>query len=169
MNGQIQDQVGWCRTPGVLGALRQRADRGGESTQGELAQTAATALERYFYLLANRRGELRGQFSDSELGLLCDACNGSRYGVASNVKHLPIGIEDAVKLDRLDQKWEIDGAALVSKLKELDLLSLCTLVDGIERFWSGAYHKENADFSQVLATGETAEACFLAATPGCVA
>lgn len=44
----------------------------------------------------------------------------------------------------------VDGAALVARLKELDLLALCALMDSVERFWNGPYLKEKPDYSKIL-------------------
>jgi hypothetical protein len=150
MKGQIQDQVLASMSTGVLDKLRERADRGERSSEEELAHVTNRVLNRYFHLISQRRRQLRPSFANEELGLMVDACNGTMWYVHT-IQYLPLEIAEAIKLDRLDEKWGVDGAGLVAKLKELDLLSLCALVDGIERFWSGAYHKESLEYSKVLA------------------
>ncbi len=80
---------------------------------------------------------------------MCDACNGTRWNTKA-IRFLPHSIEYALDVGRLDEKWVVDGEYPVRKLKELDLLSMCALVDAIERFWSGPYHKERLDYSKVL-------------------
>ncbi len=43
--------------------------------------------------------------------------------------------EDAIALDGLDAKWQVDGKALVKKLKALSHVQALALVDAAERFW----------------------------------
>ncbi len=152
MNGHIEDQVAAYMSPDVLEALSERMSseaKDVESSGRERAEIGNRALERYFYLLSKKRQELRDRFSENELGLMCDASNGTLWSV-DTIAYLPHGIEDAISLDGLDAKWDVDGEALLAKLNELDLLSLCALVDGIELVWAGAYYRERLDFSRVL-------------------
>ncbi len=133
----------------VLEQLETRRDRTDLVNAAERGWLINRMLDRYLHLLSDRRNHLRPSFSNEELGLMVDACNGAIW-YAHSIQHLPLEIADAIELDRLDEKWGVDGAGLVAKLKALDLLSLCALVDGIERFWSGAYHKVTSDYSIVL-------------------
>ena len=43
--------------------------------------------------------------------------------------------EDAIALEGLDMKWQVDGKALVKKLKALSRVQALALVDAAERFW----------------------------------
>ena len=43
--------------------------------------------------------------------------------------------EDAIALDGLDKKWQVDGKAFVEKLKALSPVQALALVDAAERFW----------------------------------
>ncbi len=43
--------------------------------------------------------------------------------------------EDAIALEGLDMKWQVDGKALVKKLKALSHVQALALVDAAERFW----------------------------------
>lgn len=119
--------------------------------RGEKRSTVITEqLERYFALLARARTALRDQFSVEELGLLADVGNGARYE-AQTLTLLPMQVADAIRYDKLDAKWGVDGAGLAARLTALDALSLAALVDGIERFWNTpTYHQDQPDFSQVL-------------------
>lgn len=122
---QASEQIEARTTPGL--------ERGG----GQRSQTFAKCLSRYFYLMAQARAGLRSQklFSDQELGLLCDALNGSLYNEPRTVNYLPAEIADAIQLDNLSEKWEVDGPALIEKLNGLAQIELFALVDGIEMWW----------------------------------
>lgn len=106
-------------------------------------------LARYYYLLKRARVELRAKLSAREVALICDACNGTLWQ-AYSLSLLPAEIEDSLE-DGLAAKWEVDGPALVEKLRGLDLLELAALVDAVERFWGGPFRQENPDFGAVLA------------------
>ncbi len=149
MNEQRQGQLMKHMSAEVIKSLSERADRGEQSTGVELARTANRALERYFYLLGERRRRLKDNFTQGEMSLLVDACNGIVWWDAHCIKLLPREIEDAIMLNKLDEKWEVDGPALVARLKELDLVALCALMDSVERFWSGPYLKEQPDYSKI--------------------
>lgn len=150
MKGQRQDQLMRYMSVDVVKSLTERADRGEQSTGVELARTANRALERYFHILGERRRRLKDSLTQAELSLLVDACNGIVWWDAECIKLLPREIEDAIMLNKLDEKWDVDEQALLARLKELDLLALCALMDWVERFWSGPYLKEKPDYSQIL-------------------
>ncbi len=151
MKVYIENQVTACLSSDVMWEIKERTlhDPQWPISEVELARVINDALQRYFYLLEEKRERLEDCFYESEIGLMCDACNGTRWNMKT-IRFLPRSIEDALEVDRLDEKWEVNGEYLVRKLKELDLLSMCALVDAIERFWSGPYHKERPDYSKVL-------------------
>jgi len=91
-------------------------------------------LERYYEALRRSRAALRTQLTEAELMLICDANHDTMYDSAVSVQMLPGGIEDAIRLEGLDAKWEIDGGALVRKLEELSFIDRAALVDAVEQF-----------------------------------
>lgn len=89
-------------------------------------------LERYYTLL--QRVIKRVRLSVEEACLIVDALNGILID-ANTVQLLWANVADAISLDRLDQKWGIDGQFLIEKLRGLNELQAMALVDAAERFW----------------------------------
>lgn len=70
-----------------------------------------------------------------EACLLVDALNGALSG--TDTAHLLwVEVEDACHLDHLDEKWQVDGPALVQKLRQLTDTQALALIDAAERFWN---------------------------------
>jgi hypothetical protein len=93
---------------------------------------AARDLERYYALLTASLPK----FSQSEAMLIADALNGSLNEVHS-MRLLWASIQEAIEYDGLDQKWGVDGAALVARLRALSLAEVYAVTDAIERAWIG--------------------------------
>ncbi len=91
---------------------------------------------RYIALLAEARRDLRPQLSAQECGLILDACNGVAFLDAFSVRLLPEGVRDAVEMDGLDRKWQVDGPALLAKLQATTFTQRMALVDAIGRWWN---------------------------------
>lgn len=107
-------------------------------------------LKRYFDLLDQCRRDLRALLNDAECGLLLDVCNGVMFADPVSIRHLWGEVADAIKLDRVDQKWAVDGAALVEKLKGLSMGHLLAIVDSTELWWSRVSAGENPQPSELL-------------------
>jgi hypothetical protein len=87
---------------------------------------------------------LCGKFDPGELSLMLDVMNGTFLTPQSAGHHLTVNVSDGIALDRLDQKWEIDGPALNAKLQSLDAFSLFCLEVWAVGFWaSGVYMDDN--------------------------
>lgn len=52
------------------------------------------------------------------------------------------GISDGIRLDGLDKKWDVNGVALIEKIRSLTHGQLVALVDTVERFWIAVARKE---------------------------
>lgn len=117
-----------------------------------LGDVVARDVERYHALLRDARRPLRDQFSRAELMLIVDSCNGTLFE-PSTVCALPFNIEDSISLDRLDEKWGVDGSALLAKLQALSPVQTQSLVDAVERFWTNheRYSGDGSDVSDILA------------------
>ncbi|MDD3654996.1 MAG: hypothetical protein PHO01_12620 [Desulfotomaculaceae bacterium] len=89
-------------------------------------------LERLYtlYRLALREVKL----TLPECWFIADMLNGSLVD-AYSAGTLWASAEDACALDGLDKKWQVDGKALVKKLKALSPVQALALVDAAERFW----------------------------------
>jgi hypothetical protein len=89
-------------------------------------------LERLYtlYRLALREMKL----TLPECWFIADMLNGSLMD-ANTAGLIWAEAEDAIALDGLDKKWQVDGKALVKKLKALSHVQALALVDAAERFW----------------------------------
>jgi hypothetical protein len=97
-----------------------------------LSHTVQECLGRYFYALQQTLKSI--DLSEQEWMLVRDACNGTLWE-RHTIPFLWGGVEDAIKLDGLDRKWEVDGAALVGKLRALTYWQSLAVVDAVERWW----------------------------------
>ena len=116
--------------PEILEALAKR---------GQRAPTINRDLERLYTLY--QRALRRVELSIDEACLIVDALNGSLYD-ARTAGLLPAGVRDAIRLDGLDQKWNVDGESLVQKLSELDELTCMAIIDAAERFWANEKYRD---------------------------
>lgn len=89
-------------------------------------------LERLYTLY--RRALREVCLSLNEACLIADALNGTIMDAAT-APMLWGSIEDAIKLDGLAKKWDVDGPALVEKLRSLSAFHCMALVDAAERCW----------------------------------
>ena len=119
-------------TDDTLGEIDARA--GTRSSGLGRSVVVEEALSRYFTLLALARLELRDRFSRAELSLMADAANGTMYQ-AETLRFFPMGVADAIDLDGLDRKWDVNAPLLLTKLRDLSVTQTAALVDAVERFW----------------------------------
>lgn len=110
----------------------QRLDAMAEAYGDTRTAIIEQVIERYFLLVDGSRRQLPDKFSRDELCLIMDACNGLVTGRPS---YIWAEVYDAIRLHRLDDKWSVDGQALVSKLQELSDVELYGLEEAIRRFW----------------------------------
>lgn len=111
-------------------ALLSELDARGDERSGVIC----TDLSRYYRLLAEARKRLREILTPAELSAVIDVQNGHWYAEALHADEISANVEDGCR-DGLDQKWSIDGPALVEKLKRLQLLEVHALADATVRFW----------------------------------
>lgn len=78
----------------------------------------------------------------ADIQLIADAMNGVNMILRFNPEESDFGdcclipnVMDAIALDRLDEKWAVDGKALVEKLQDMPLEARRILVFGIAEFW----------------------------------
>lgn len=117
-------------TPGAEEALGARS-RGGERTQGDRSAAVSRMIERYAEVARRHLPE----FSEAEWSLLREALNGWLAEPAASVGWLALGVRDAIALDGLDEKWGVDGPALIARLEALDYAGCCAVLDAVERWW----------------------------------
>lgn len=89
-------------------------------------------LERLYTMY--RRAIREIPLSVKEACLITDAMNGTLMD-GNTAQLLWASIEDAISLEGLAAKWEVDGPALVEKLRGLNAFQCMALCDTAERFW----------------------------------
>lgn len=100
-------------------------------------ETLERDLSRHYSLLATAKQELRERFSDEELNLVMEACNG--WMVQSHIHYLWAEVANAIRLKKLDEVWGVRSPdELVGRLRELHLYELIAMEDAILTFWHDA-------------------------------
>ena len=130
----------------VAAALKLRDD--------QLSTAISRSLIRYVSMLMEARRELRPQFDAQECALMLDACNGIAFLDAFSVRLLPEGIRDAIEMEELDHKWEVDAVALLVKLDATTYTQRMALVDAIQRWWDAVTPGVTAEYGILLADPE---------------
>ena len=108
-------------------------------------------LQRYYAALAAARAVLRDQLFPAEIGLILDSLQGKPMDDSGYVRLLWAEIESDIRLGRLDETWQVDGAHLIETLSGLSLIERCALADAAERWWNRLAKGERPDLSEVLA------------------
>ena len=106
-------------------------------------------LRRYYEALRHARATLRTVFKANEVALILDVLNGPRLDDPYHVAWITAEIEDGIRLNRLDEKWQVNGAALLDILAGLSYVEKCALADAAERWWTRVSRGEHE-----LAPGE---------------
>jgi len=88
------------------------------------------------YLVSLRAAAKRLALSEREAKLVLDACNGLWLTGDLMGQHLRAEVHDAIDLNRLDEKWAVDGRSLVSRLRDLPLPLTAAVEIWIADFWS---------------------------------
>lgn len=108
----------------ILEAIAERSDN--------RSGTIARDLERLYTLY---RYELREvPLTKNEAMLIVDALNGVTMDAVS-AGMLWAEVEDAIRENGLDKKWEVDGRKLLEKLLKLNRAQALALIDAAERYW----------------------------------
>lgn len=81
--------------------------------------------------------KLKGMFTTPELSLIIDVMNGFMLSPAMPGESLRGNVPDGIALDRLDEKWEVDGKALVEKINALGIAEAATLELWANGYWYG--------------------------------
>lgn len=79
------------------------------------------------------------RFTVEEASLLCDALNGTwmhDWQAEQAREYFVAEIEDAVRLNGLDIKWEVNAAELVGKLRTMTPEEATALVSKVQDFWA---------------------------------
>lgn len=114
--------------------MDQAEARAGTGIVGSASEAARRDLERYYLLIERELALL--DLSGAEWNLLRDASNGVIWEAWSAATMLWANTEDAIRLYGLDEKWEVDGEALVRKLRNLSAGAVWAVIDAVERWWA---------------------------------
>jgi hypothetical protein len=136
--------------PAIMAEVSKRVEY--DNVSGALNRS----LDRYFALLARSLAEWRSQLSDAECALILDATNGTMFADTISLGMLWAEIADAISLDGLDAKWQVDGQALVAKLQGSGMIGQAALVDASERWWRRVANGEQPPFGDLVAAGPPA-------------
>jgi hypothetical protein len=98
-----------------------------------LGGIARRDLERYYALLAQSLRRIA--LSQDEASLIAVACNGVLW-TPQTVDLIWAEVDEAIRADRLDQQWGVDGPALVDLLRALGPAERLALVDAVEHLWT---------------------------------
>jgi len=79
--------------------------------------------------------ELKGKFSRAELPLMLDVCNGLSLNPGLAGQHILADASDGIALDGLAQKWDVDGAAFIARLRALSIFQAHCLEVWCRAFW----------------------------------
>ncbi len=99
-------------------------------------------LERLYTLYGRAILEVPLKFE--EACLIVDTLNGALLDAAT-AHLLWANVEDSIKLEGLADKWNVDGPALVEKLRGLSAFHCMALIDATERFWSIPDNERNLE------------------------
>ena len=127
-------------------AVAAEVDRRGDQFSTQLNRM----ISRYADLMARGRRELRAILSDQELGLILDACNGTAFMDSVSIQLVGAGVADAIGLDGLDGKWDVDGDALVAKLQALTYAQRLAPVDAVQTWWNRVGNGEAPAYGEAL-------------------
>ena len=110
-------------------------------SQNEIAR--AVGITKQGVSQALKRHKRATQFTNDELSLIMDALNGVRCMDGLPVKfHIISNIVDAIEVDRLDTKWNVDRATLSRKLEALTETQAKELYEKVELFWDASPHSD---------------------------
>jgi hypothetical protein len=124
----------------VMGDLEERAYPG--NPRGEVVRRD---IYRYRMLVRQAAARLKAEkiFSGDEQALVIDALNG--VIIDEYVQAVVGNVEDAIALDGLDGKWEVERAAIIEKVHSLTPLEQVAVVEAAERFWAATARGEDRD------------------------
>lgn len=119
--------------PRILAEIDRRTEK--FSGEGNRSAVISRHLDRYFSMLARARRELRELLSDGETMLIVDVLNGVGFWDTLGIYMVAHEVADGISLDRLDEKWKVDGKALVEQLSNLTNAQHLALVDSVTLWW----------------------------------
>lgn len=87
--------------------------------------------DRYAEIIRREQALLSRRFSDNELRLLADVLRSTRFETAESCRGLWLAVESRVLHDELDRQYEVDGEALLERLKALGYTQEVALIEAL--------------------------------------
>jgi hypothetical protein len=84
------------------------------------------------------------------LAISASAFNGILFADSAAIRYAWSEVQDAIHYDNLDSKWNVDGKALVEKMKLMSIGHMIALVDSVEIWWNRVGNGEQLEHSEVL-------------------
>lgn len=109
------------------------ARAGQDAGRTEYSHIASRDLERYYEALRTALCDI--PLTGGEAQAICDALHGTLMA-PSTVSVMWAEIDDALRHNRLAAKWQVDGPALIGKLRQLSYVQALAVVDAAERYWA---------------------------------
>jgi hypothetical protein len=133
----------------TLAQVEARQARPGEEQSTDRSSVIAKSLDRYFYAIAAARRGLRSRFNSAEQGLILDVANGALFASPCAIGFLEHEVAAAL-VDGAAEKWQVDGPALMKKLKALSYVEKLALIDAVERWLNRAGRGEQPALEELL-------------------
>lgn len=114
--------------------------RHGEPPHGFIVEEE---LRNHEKLLCLGLHEVQGMFTQGEICLIADICNGCWYMVENPKHQLIIEVSDGIELEALDAKWEVDKTALLVKLASLSQFQAHVIFSTVIRCWDKSDNADN--------------------------
>jgi hypothetical protein len=130
------NQIQFRASEQMIAALQERSEVGKSPSL-----VAEEMIEAYLYLLQVSLPK----FTENEAMLIVDAMNGVLldYHTASL---LWANIDDAIRLDGLAEKWQVDGPTLVARVRSMTPFEQWAIYDAVRRAWnSETYRIDNME------------------------
>ena len=128
---------------------RMRPGKADPDKQGRRSGIVNQALFRYYECLKIGRSHLRRLLTDEELDVILNNGNGIFWGRPIMPPLLWSYVERAIEQNP-SHNDKVEAQALIEKLKNLDPIDSCALVDAAERYWSQDITKPDFDFRKAL-------------------
>jgi hypothetical protein len=105
---------------------------------GSTSAGATRSVDAYIALRKRILNGLKNRFTQNELMLLIDHQNGTIFSPSlfSTTETMQHSVSDAIILDGLDSKWEIDKQVLFEKISRLSDPEAYFIREEIDRFWN---------------------------------
>jgi hypothetical protein len=135
-------EIDFSKYPNVNFRLGEHLDNA-LSERGENKNTIAKRdLERFYDLLARNLPA----FTLGEALLLCEALNGVRCSPDTLWGNVGAALEEV----GLGERFSVDRLSLLTRIRNLSDIESQSVIDAIERYWIGPYHKSGEESRAAL-------------------